>query len=105
MKILDQYPDVSREIRDAFRWPTRICIIALVALILIATWVTQGCSTRTLYVSPDGAVNATHTAVGYCPEAVLIRIDNGTVEMLAEASGVGATVQALGSNAVEVIKP
>lgn len=103
MKTPNQYPDVEREIKAAFKWPTRIVLIATAVLILIATWVTQGCSTRTLLVMPDGTINATVTSLLYCPEAGLIRA--GSVEMLSETSGVGATVQALGNNAVEVMKP
>lgn len=103
MKTPNQYSDVEREIKAAFKWPTRIVLIATAVLILIATWVTQGCSTRTLLVMPDGTINATVTRLLYCPEAGLIRA--GSVEMLSETSGVGATVQALGNNAVEVMKP
>lgn len=82
-----------------------LAFVVVVLVLIGAGYLMGGCSTRTLRIAPDGTVNATHTAVGYCPEAVLIRIDNGTVEMLSEASGVGATVQALGHDAAEVMKP
>lgn len=83
----------------------RICrVVAAVCIVLVlaATWVMQGCSTRTLIIHPDGTVNASVTAIGYCPEATVIRA--GDVEMLSEASGVGAVVQSLGHDAVEVMR-
>lgn len=103
MKTTNQYQDVEREIKAAFKLSTRIVLAAAVVLILVATWAMQGCSTRSLIVSPDGAVNASATAFVYCPEAILIRA--GDVEMLSEASGVGAVVQSLGNNAAEVMRP
>jgi len=105
MKMIDQYPDVEQEIRAALKWPMRLCLaIGLVCLLGAACLALQGCSTRTLTIHPDGTVNASQTALGYCPEAVLIRVEDGRVEMLSEASGVGATVQALGRDAVEVMR-
>lgn len=57
------------------------------------------CSAHTISIGPD-SINATSTALLYCPEATAIRITDGnrTVDMLSEASGVGAVV-------TEVLKP
>lgn len=65
-----------------------------------------GCSMHTISITPGG-VNATSAALFYCPEASVIRVQDGnrTVDMLSEASGVGAVVQGLGHDAVEVMKP
>ena len=65
-----------------------------------------GCSMHTISITPQG-VNATSAALFYCPEASVIRVQDGnrTVDMLSEASGVGAVVQGLGHDAVEVMKP
>lgn len=87
---------------NAGMWASLKLLALLVALALVGLYAC-GCSARTLTIHPDGTVNASVTAVGYCPEATLIRA--GDVEMISEASGVGAVVQALGDNAVEVIKP
>ena len=72
-------------------------------LVLLAL---AACSTHTISIAP-GCVNATSTALLYCPEATVIRVQDGnrTVDMLSEASGVGAVVQGLGHDAVEVMKP
>lgn len=66
----------------------------------------SACSTHTISITP-GCVNATSSALLYCPEATVIRVVDGnrTVDMLSEASGVGAVVQGLGDNAVEVMRP
>ena len=65
-----------------------------------------GCSIHMINITP-GNVNATSAALFYCPEASVIRVQDGnrTVDMLSEASGVGAVVQGLGHDAVEVMKP
>lgn len=72
-------------------------------LVLLAL---AACSSHTITITP-GCVNATSTALLYCPEATVIRVVDGnlTVDMLSEASGVGAVVQGLGNNAVEVMRP
>ena len=72
-------------------------------LVLLAL---AACSTHTISITPGG-VNATSAALFYCPEASVIRVQEGnrTVDMLSEASGVGAVVQGLGHDAVEVMKP
>lgn len=72
-------------------------------LVLLAL---AACSTHTISITP-WCVNATSTALLYCPEATVIRVQDGnrTVDMLSEASGVGAVVQGLGHDAVEVMKP
>ena len=65
-----------------------------------------GCSIHMINITP-GNVNATSAALFYCPEASVIRVQDGnrTVDMLSEASGVGAVVQGLGHDAVEVLQP
>lgn len=75
-------------------------------MIIVALLALAGCSTHTISITPHG-VNATSAALLYCPEATVIRIADGnrTVDMLSEASGVGAVVQGLGNNAVEVMRP
>ena len=52
-----------------------------------------GCSTHTISIGPD-SINATSTSFLYCPEARIIRAQDGkrTVDMVGEASGVGAVV-------------
>ena len=90
MKIIDQFPGPDHGVYPRLRiW--RVVLAALAILLALASWLMVGCSTRTLHIAPDGTVNATVTAVGYCPEATLIRA--GGVEMLSEASGVGAVVR------------
>lgn len=83
-------------------WTSIKLLVLLVALALVGLY-SCGCSTRTLVIHPDGTVNSTQMAFVYCPEATLVRA--GDVEMISEASGVGAVVQALGDNAVEVLQP
>lgn len=39
MKTPNQYPDVEREIKAAFKWPTRICIGVFVVLLAAASMV------------------------------------------------------------------
>ena len=65
-----------------------------------------GCSMHMINITP-GNVNATSAALFYCPEASVIRVQDGnrTVDMLSEASGVGAVMQSLGDDAVEVLQP
>lgn len=72
-------------------------------LVLLAL---AACSTHTISITP-GCVNATSTALLYCPEATVIRVQDGnrTVDVLGEASGVGAVVQSLSDDAVEVLQP
>jgi len=52
-----------------------------------------GCSTHTISIGPD-STNATSTSFLYCPEARVIRAQDGkrSVDMVGEASGVGAVV-------------
>ena len=65
-----------------------------------------GCSIHMINITP-GNVNATSAALFYCPEASVIRVQDGnrTVDMLSEASGVGAVMESLGNNAAEVMRP
>jgi hypothetical protein len=72
----------------------------LILLVLCA------CSTRSIIITPDG-INATSTTMLYCPEATVTRVQDGnrTVDMMGETSGVGAAVQSLGHDAVEVLRP
>ena len=65
-----------------------------------------GCSMHMISITPS-SVNATSAALFYCPEASVIRVQDGnrTVDMLSEASGVGAVMQSLGDDAVEVLQP
>lgn len=80
-------------------------IVAVVALILCILFVlaAQGCATTSL-VTPAG-VNATTSALLYCPQAVVIDIRGENARLSVDESGVGETVQSLGKNAVEVLKP
>lgn len=39
MKTPNQYPDVEREIKAAFKWPTRICIGVCIVLLVVASLV------------------------------------------------------------------
>ena len=75
-------------------------------VLFLAFLALAACSTHTISITP-GCVNATSTALLYCPEATVIRVQDGnrTVDVLSEASGVGAVVQGLGHDAVEVMKP
>jgi hypothetical protein len=86
-------------------WTSLKALAVIAALVLLAVWL-FGCSTRAISITP-GCVNATSTALLYCPEATVIRVVDGnrTVDMLGEASGVGAVVTGLGNNAVEVMRP
>ena len=72
-------------------------------LVLLAI---AACSTHTISITP-GCVNATSTALLYCPEATVIRVQDGnrTVDVLGEASGVGPVLESLGNNAAEVMRP
>ena len=65
----------------------------IVAGMIWAIVLLSGCSTHTISITP-GCVNATSTALLYCPEATVIRVMDGnrTVDMIGESSGVGATV-------------
>lgn len=48
MKMFDQYPDVEREVRDAFRWPMRLCLaVGAVCLLVAACLALQGCAGKT----------------------------------------------------------
>lgn len=71
-----------------------IAVTMIWAIVLLS-----GCSTHTISITTQG-VNATSTAMIYCPEATVIRVQDGnrTVDMLGESAGVGAVV-------TEVIKP
>ncbi len=75
--------------------------IAVTTATIWAIILLSGCSTHTIQTT---GVNATSTAVLYCPEALVIRIDNGTVTLGAESAGVGTVVQSLGDNAAEVMR-
>lgn len=79
--------------------------LALLAAIVLLAILLFGCSTHTISITP-GCVNATSSALLYCPEATVIPVVDGnrTVDMLSEASGVGAVVQGLGDNAAEVMR-
>lgn len=85
---------------------TSLKFLALLAVLILFAILAAACSTHTISITP-GCVNATSTALLYCPEASVIRVQDGnrTVDMLSEASGVGAVVQGLGHDAVEVMKP
>lgn len=83
-------------------WTDIKLLALLVALALVGLY-GFGCSARTLTIHPDGTVNSTQMAFVYCPEATLIRV--GDVEMISEASGVGAVIQALGDNVTEALQP
>ena len=65
----------------------------IVAAMIWAIVLLSGCSTHTISITPQG-VNATSTAMIYCPEATVIRVVDGnrTVDMMGEASGVGEVV-------------
>ena len=65
----------------------------IVAAMIWAIVLLSGCSTHTISITPD-CVNATSTAILYCPEATVIRVTDGnrTIDMMSEASGVGAVV-------------
>ena len=65
----------------------KIYFLAIIALL------SSGCSTHTISITPAG-VNATSTSFLYCPEARAIRAQDGkkSVDMIGEASGVGAVV-------------
>ena len=62
-------------------------------LFLFSVLAIAGCSTHTISITPEG-VNATSTSFLYCPEARIIRAQDGkrSVDMVGEASGVGAVV-------------
>ena len=83
-------------------WLLRIVEATAIVILIMALIFLAACSHRTLIVMPDGTINATVTVLGYCPEASLIRA--GDVEMIGETAGVGATVQSLGRDAVEVMR-
>lgn len=61
----------------------------IVALLLAL----PACSTHTISIGPD-SINASSTSFLYCPEARIIRAQDGkrTVDMVGEASGVGAVM-------------
>lgn len=65
----------------------------IVAAMIWAIVLLSGCSTHTISITP-GCVNATSTAMIYCPEATVIRVMDGnrTVDMVGESAGVGAVV-------------
>lgn len=62
------------------------------AIVLLCI-VLAGCSTHTISIGPD-SINATSTSFLYCPEARVIRAQDGkrSIDMVGEASGVGAVV-------------
>lgn len=74
--------------------------------LLLALLALAACSSHTITITPGG-VNATSAALLYCPEATVIRVQDGnrTVDMLGEASGVGPVVESLGNHAAEVMRP
>lgn len=63
------------------------------SVILILLLALAGCSTHTISIGPD-SINASSTSFLYCPEARIIRAQDGkrTVDMVGEASGVGAVM-------------
>lgn len=69
-------------------------LLAVFVIVVGLLFILTGCSTHTITITPQG-VNATSSAFVYCPEATVIRVQDGnrTVDMLGEASGVGAVVQ------------
>lgn len=76
MKLIDQYPDVEKDVRDAFRWPMRLCwAVGIVCLLVAACMALQGCSTKT-YTSPEGA-KITSTTFIYGPELTGLRAVDG----------------------------
>lgn len=78
---------------------TSLKFLALLAVVVLLALLLLSCSTHTVSITPLG-INATSTALLYCPEATVTRITDGnrTVDVLSETSGVGAVVQ-------EVLKP
>ena len=75
-------------------------------VLFLAFLVLAACASHTISITP-GCVNATSTALLYCPEATVIRVQDGnrTVDVLGEASGVGPVLESLGNNAAEVMRP
>lgn len=67
--------------------------LALLAALVLVALILFGCSTRTIIITPDG-INATSSALLYCPEATVIQVQDGnrTADMVGETSGVGAVV-------------
>ena len=63
------------------------------SVILILLLAMAGCSTHTISIGPD-SINATSTSFLYCPEARVIRAQDGkrSVDMVGESAGVGAAV-------------
>lgn len=82
-------------------------VVLAVALVLCAAFTLAACANRTVTIAPDGTINATVSAFGYCPESEALRIVDGkrSVELGADSSGVGGVVTGLGAQAVEVLKP
>ena len=60
---------------------------------IAALLVLAACSTHTISIGPD-SINATSMSFLYCPEARIIRAQDGkrTVDMVGESAGVGAAV-------------
>ena len=65
----------------------------IVAGMIWAIVLLSGCSTHMISITP-GSINATSTALLYCPEATVIRVQGGnrTVDMIGSESGVGETL-------------
>lgn len=95
--------DFIAELR-AGMWTSLKFLALLVALVLFGLWLCS-CAKHQVYITPQG-VNATSSTLFYCPAATVLRVQDGnrTVDVLSEASGVGAVVTGLGNNAAEVIR-
>ena len=74
-------------------------------VLFLAFLALAACSSHIISITP-GCVNATSTALIYCPEATVIRVQDGNraVDLLSEASGVGPVLESLGNNAAEVMR-
>lgn len=92
--------DINAGMWTGLKWLAVFVLLAMVGLYACC------CSTKTLIINEHG-INATSSAFLYCPEAAAIQLHDGnrTGNMTVDESGVGKTVQALGDNAVEVLKP
>ena len=68
---------------------TALAIMAAVVVVIMLA----SCSMHVVNITP-GSVNATSAALLYCPEASVIRVQDGnrTVDMLSDESGVGKTL-------------
>ena len=92
---LDMDMDAAQAVRDAFRWPVRIVCIVAIVLMLVATLVLQGCSTKT-YTSPEGA-SITSTTFIYGPELTGMKAQDGnrTLEIQGQKSDLTNALQVI----------